>query len=104
MCAGAVHTPHLLQLSGIGNGDTLRHHDVEVRVELPGVGQNLQVRQPYAPLSPPSADLGGLSLFLATQPCLYASQTLFPHGWKSVSPSQPSNRLQNVALLGEFSP
>lgn len=42
MCAGAVHTPHLLQLSGIGNGDTLRHHDVEVRVELPGVGQNLQ--------------------------------------------------------------
>ncbi len=44
MCAGAVHTPHLLQLSGIGNGDTLRHHDVEVRAELPGVGQNLQVR------------------------------------------------------------
>jgi len=43
MCTGAVHTPHLLQLSGIGNGDTLRQHDVEVRADLPGVGQNLQV-------------------------------------------------------------
>ncbi len=42
MCAGAVHTPHLLQLSGIGNGETLRHHDVRVRADLPGVGQNLQ--------------------------------------------------------------
>lgn len=43
MCAGAVHTPHLLQLSGIGNGDTLRHHEVKVQADLPGVGQNLQV-------------------------------------------------------------
>ena len=43
MCAGAVHTPHLLQLSGIGDGNTLRKHDVEVRRDLPGVGQNLQV-------------------------------------------------------------
>ena len=43
LCAGAVHTPHLLQLSGIGDGDTLRHHDVPVRAELSGVGQNLQV-------------------------------------------------------------
>ena len=43
MCAGAVHTPHLLQLSGIGNGETLRHNDVKVRADLPGVGQNLQV-------------------------------------------------------------
>lgn len=43
MCAGAVHTPHLLQLSGIGNGETLRQHDIKVQADLPGVGQNLQV-------------------------------------------------------------
>ena len=43
MCAGAVHTPHLLQLSGIGNGESLRHHDVKVHADLPGVGENLQV-------------------------------------------------------------
>ena len=46
MCAGAVHTPHLLQLSGIGNGETLRHHEVKVRADLPGVGQNLQASLP----------------------------------------------------------
>ena len=43
MCAGAVHTPHLLQLSGIGNGDTLRHNEIKVHADLQGVGQNLQV-------------------------------------------------------------
>ena len=43
MCAGAIHTPHLLQLSGIGNGEDLSRHDVSVRSELPGVGENLLV-------------------------------------------------------------
>ena len=43
LCAGAVHSPHLLQLSGIGAAETLRHHDIPVRAELSGVGQNLQV-------------------------------------------------------------
>ena len=42
MCAGAVHTPHLLSLSGIGAGKQLRQYDVPVAVDLPGVGQNLQ--------------------------------------------------------------
>ena len=44
MCAGAIHTPHLLSLSGIGPAQQLRDHDVQVAVDLPGVGQNLQVR------------------------------------------------------------
>ena len=43
MCAGAIHTPHLLNLSGIGAAQQLREHDVPVAVDLPGVGQNLQV-------------------------------------------------------------
>lgn len=42
LCAGAVHSPHLLQLSGIGAAETLRRHDIPVRAELEGVGQNLQ--------------------------------------------------------------
>lgn len=46
MCAGAVHTPQLLQLSGVGDSETLRRHDIVVRSELPGVGQNLQVTTP----------------------------------------------------------
>ncbi|EHJ92656.1 GMC family oxidoreductase [Vreelandella boliviensis] len=42
LCAGAIGTPHLLQLSGVGPTETLREHGVEVVHELPGVGENLQ--------------------------------------------------------------
>lgn len=42
LAAGAIGSPHLLQLSGIGPGDALRAHNVITRVELPGVGANLQ--------------------------------------------------------------
>ncbi|MEV7085481.1 GMC family oxidoreductase N-terminal domain-containing protein [Streptomyces sp. NPDC093085] len=42
LCAGAVGSPHLLQLSGIGPGAHLRGAGVEVVHDLPGVGGNLQ--------------------------------------------------------------
>jgi choline dehydrogenase len=42
LCTGAVGTPQLLQLSGIGPGEWLRQHGVEVRHALEGVGENLQ--------------------------------------------------------------
>ncbi|HTC73109.1 MAG TPA: GMC family oxidoreductase N-terminal domain-containing protein [Solirubrobacteraceae bacterium] len=42
LSAGAIGSPQLLQLSGIGAGDDLRAAGVEVRHELPGVGRNLQ--------------------------------------------------------------
>jgi choline dehydrogenase len=42
LCAGAVGSPHILQLSGIGPGELLRQHGIEVVRELPGVGENLQ--------------------------------------------------------------
>jgi len=38
---GAVNSPHLLQVSGIGPADHLRSIGVEVRHDLPGVGGNL---------------------------------------------------------------
>nr|XP_045621682.1 glucose dehydrogenase [FAD, quinone]-like isoform X3 [Procambarus clarkii] len=40
--AGAVGSPKLLMLSGIGPGHHLRHHKIEVVADVPGVGQNLQ--------------------------------------------------------------
>lgn len=44
LCGGAFNTPQLLQLSGIGPGDLLQEHGIPVRVDLPGVGANLQDR------------------------------------------------------------
>lgn len=40
--AGAINTPQLLMLSGVGPADHLREHGITPLVDLPGVGQNLQ--------------------------------------------------------------
>jgi choline dehydrogenase len=42
LCGGAINTPQLLQLSGIGAAADLAPLGIEVRAELPGVGANLQ--------------------------------------------------------------
>lgn len=42
LAAGAINTPQLLQLSGIGDGEHLRGLDIPVIHHLPGVGANLQ--------------------------------------------------------------
>jgi choline dehydrogenase len=42
VCGGALNSPQLLMLSGIGPAAHLREHGIEVRVDLPGVGGNLQ--------------------------------------------------------------
>ncbi|MBL1378041.1 choline dehydrogenase [Zobellella iuensis] len=42
LSAGPIGSPHLLQLSGIGAKETLAAAGIELRHELPGVGENLQ--------------------------------------------------------------
>ncbi len=42
LCGGAFNSPQVLQLSGIGNPEALKAAGVTPRVDLPGVGQNLQ--------------------------------------------------------------
>jgi choline dehydrogenase len=42
LCGGAINSPQLLLLSGVGNPDELRAVGVEPVHELPGVGENLQ--------------------------------------------------------------
>jgi choline dehydrogenase len=41
LSAGPVQSPKLLELSGIGRGDILRHYGIDVVCDLPGVGENL---------------------------------------------------------------
>jgi len=56
LSAGALQTPQLLQVSGIGPGDLLREHGIDVVHDLPGVGENLmdhvQVGRTFTTSSP----------------------------------------------------
>ena len=51
LCAGAIGSPHILQLSGVGQGELVRRHGITPVQELPGVGENLhdhlQLRMVY---------------------------------------------------------
>ncbi|MBK8289452.1 MAG: GMC family oxidoreductase N-terminal domain-containing protein [Cellvibrionales bacterium] len=42
LAAGALNTPTLLELSGIGQRNVIESHGIELKHELPGVGENLQ--------------------------------------------------------------
>jgi choline dehydrogenase len=42
VCGGALNSPQLLMLSGLGPADALRAQGIAVRADLPGVGANLQ--------------------------------------------------------------
>jgi len=41
-CGGAINSPQLLQLSGVGSAALLEQHDIPVVANLPGVGENLE--------------------------------------------------------------
>jgi choline dehydrogenase len=41
-CGGAINSPQLLQLSGIGNADELKKLGIKIVQDLPGVGENMQ--------------------------------------------------------------
>ena len=42
LAGGAINSPQLLQLSGVGRAELLRRHGIDVVADLPGVGENLQ--------------------------------------------------------------
>jgi len=42
LAAGAINSPKILELSGVGRGDVLAEHGIAMHHESPGVGENLQ--------------------------------------------------------------
>jgi choline dehydrogenase len=42
LCAGAINSPKVLLLSGVGDPEELRKHGIDVAVHSPGVGRNLK--------------------------------------------------------------
>ncbi len=78
LCAGAIHTPRLLLLSGIGPPADLARLGIHTVVDLPGVGRNLQdhvlIRglcfEAKHPLPAPNNNLGGSACFWKSRPAL----------------------------------
>jgi len=70
LAGGAFNTPQLLMLSGIGPQAELIKHGITVRVDAPGVGQNLQDRYEVGVVSEMKRDLALLkgATFRAPQP------------------------------------
>jgi choline dehydrogenase len=71
LCAGAIDTPRLLMLSGVGPADELRGLGIDVLSDLPGVGENLLdhpesviVWETAGPLPPNSAVDSDAGLFV----------------------------------------
>jgi choline dehydrogenase-like flavoprotein len=42
LAAGSIHSPQILQLSGIGEPALLEQHNISTVANVPGVGRNLQ--------------------------------------------------------------
>lgn len=75
VCAGAIESPKLLLLSGIGQPDQLRQFDIPVVSALPGVGENFHnhvltgvINETTRPVPPPNLNLSESALFCKSDP------------------------------------
>lgn len=75
VCAGALESPKLLLLSGIGNPDHLRKFNIPVVAALPGVGENFHnhvltglIQATAQPVPPGHLNLSEAALFYKSDP------------------------------------
>ncbi len=114
LAAGTFNTPQLLMLSGIGDPDELAKHGIATRVDLPGVGRNLQDRYEVAlvfRMAAPWASLTGAS-YDATDPIaqawaagrsgMYISNGTALAVTRRSDPALPQADLFLMALIGRF--
>jgi len=85
--AGAIDTPKLLMLSGIGPADHLRDFRIPVRVDSPGVGSNLDDHveglvfwEASRPWSPTSSQWWEIGLFTTTEDGLEQPDLMMHYG------------------------
>lgn len=62
LSGGAINSPQLLMLSGVGPAEALQRHGIETVASLPGVGQNLQ---DHASAVVAASDSSGLSMAMS---------------------------------------
>ena len=78
LCAGTIHTPRLLLLSGVGPHADLERLGIDTVIDLPGVGRNLQDHlwimglcfESKHPLPGPTHNLAGSAGFWRSRPAL----------------------------------
>jgi choline dehydrogenase-like flavoprotein len=90
MAAGAIGTPQILELSGIGDGARLQALGIETKRELPGVGENLQdhlqIRPYYEVTGVPT--MNALYAQWWRRPLMALEYAAFRRGPLSMAPSQ----------------
>jgi choline dehydrogenase len=102
LCAGAVASPHLLMLAGVGPADHLRALGIPIQLDLPGVGQNLQdhpavpiVYQSRQPITLTSAEsMSNVARYLCFKRGMLTSNVGEGGGFISSNPSTPAPDLQ----------
>jgi choline dehydrogenase len=75
VCAGAIESPKLLLLSGIGNPVHLKEFGIPVKADVPGVGENFHnhvltgvINELSQPVPPPQLNLSESALFCKSDP------------------------------------
>jgi choline dehydrogenase len=114
IAGGVFNSPQLLMLSGIGPRPELDRHKIPVRVELPGVGKNLQDRYEISVVSELSGDLDVLADARLSPPDPAAPDPALHRWWTSrtgpyatngivgalVKKSRPDVALPDLFLFG----
>lgn len=116
VAAGAIRSPQLLELSGIGNAALLQAHGIPVVADLPGVGENLQdhlmpritfeVNRPITVndmLGNPVKLAGALLRYLLRRDGLFATTTLTALAYVRGRPAHPypDIRVQSALVSAE---
>jgi len=87
LSAGAIDSPKLLMLSGIGPAEQLREHGIPVRADSPGVGENLQDHpegviqwEAKKPMPTTSTQWWEIGIFTTTEEGLDRPDLMFHYG------------------------